>query len=52
MQVKNKRPFEVEIPDVGEVGAGETIEVPDDLGASLCEQVDNWEQSKSKKGSD
>lgn len=42
MRVKNKRPWAVEIPDVGVVDAGATIDVPDDLGASLCEQEDNW----------
>lgn len=49
MQVKNLRPFAVEIPDVGVVEAGDSIEVPDDLGASLCEQVDAWAKSKAAK---
>ncbi len=46
MKVKNKRPFAVEIPEVGFVEPGEAIDVPDDVGASLVEQVDAWEQTK------
>lgn len=48
MQVKNKRPYAVEIPEVGIVDAGATIDVPDDLAASLVEQVDAWEPVKPK----
>lgn len=48
MQVKNKRPYAVEVPDVGIVDAGDTIDVPADLAASLAEQVDAWELVKSK----
>ena len=48
MKVKNKRPYPVEIPDVGFVDAGDSIEVPDDLGQSLVEQVDAWESVTSK----
>lgn len=50
MQVKNKRPYTVEIPEVGFVDAGDSIDVPDDLGKSLVEQVDAWEAVKSKAG--
>lgn len=48
MQIKNLREFEKEIPNVGFVAAGDVIEVPDDLGASLCEQVDSWAEVKTK----
>lgn len=30
--------------------AGETIEVPDDLGRSLCEQSDKWQKVKKSGG--
>ena len=32
-----------------EVNPGETVDVPDDLGASLCEQTDLWEQVVESK---
>lgn len=48
MKVKNKRSYTVEIPEVGFVDAGDSIEVPDDLGESLVEQVDAWEPVTSK----
>lgn len=48
MKVKNKRSYEVEIPDVGFVDAGGVIEVTDELGKALCKQADAWEQTKSK----
>ena len=39
----------VEIAATGqEVGNGEVVEVPDDLGASLCEQA-SWEAVKIEK---
>ena len=44
MQVMNKRSYAVEIPEVGFVEPGDSIEVDDDLGASLLEQEDAWEQ--------
>lgn len=47
MKVKNKRSYEVEIPEVGFVDAGDVIEVPDDLGKSLVKQQDVWEAVKS-----
>lgn len=46
MYVKNLRPYPVEIahPDFfATVDEGDTIEVPGDVGASLVEQVDNWQ---------
>lgn len=49
MKVKNKRPYEVEIPDVGFVEAGGTIDVPEDLGKSLCAQEDNWAPAGGSK---
>lgn len=32
----------------GDIPTGGTVEVPDALGESLCEQVDNWEQVAAK----
>ncbi len=50
MQIVNLSEHEKEIPEVGFVEAGGVIEVPDALGASLCEQVDAWAVSpKSPK---
>lgn len=46
MLVTNLRPYEVEIPDIGLVAAGDAIEVPDEVGASLCLQVDAWKLAK------
>lgn len=44
MQVRNKRPYAVEIVDTGQrVEAGETVEVDDELGERLAEQPDVWE---------
>lgn len=44
MQVRNKRPYPVEIVATGQrVEAGETVEVDDEIGESLAEQVDAWE---------
>lgn len=42
MRITNLSEHEKEIPEVGFVEAGGTIDVPDDLGKSLCEQVDAW----------
>lgn len=44
MKVQNKRSYALEIPNVGIVESGDVIEVPDDLGASLVEQADVWEE--------
>ena len=49
MHVKNLRPDEVEIPNVGVVDGGGTIEVSDELGKSLCEQTDNWAKVPATK---
>lgn len=49
MQIKNLSEHAKEIPDIGDVEAGGTIEVPDEVGASLCEQVDAWAPAKSTK---
>lgn len=48
MQVKNLSDIDKEIPDVGFVDAGDVIEVPDELGASLVLQVDAWAEVKFK----
>lgn len=43
MQVTNMRPYAVELVATGQtVGAGETVEVPDDVGKSLKAQPDVW----------
>lgn len=52
MQIRNVRPWEVEIPNVGLVAAGATVDVPDDVaghppkgddpGSGLLAQPDNW----------
>jgi len=39
----------VEVDTVGVVAHGETIEVADDLGLSLLEQVGNWEAVEAPK---
>lgn len=44
MKIQNKRSYDVEIPDVGFVDAGDVIEVDDDLGKTLVLQVDAWEE--------
>lgn len=41
MQVKNVREYALNI-DAGRVEPGGSIEVDDELGASLLEQPDNW----------
>ena len=39
---------EVEIPSAGVVcKRGESVEVPEELGASLLEQADNWQPVKA-----
>lgn len=43
MKVRNKLDRALALVGVGEVAAGGEIEVDDDLGARLCEQVDRWE---------
>ena len=42
MEIRNLTADAREIPDVGFVEAGGVIEVDDDLGESLTEQVDVW----------
>ena len=43
MEIRNKRPYPVEIAATGQiVEAGGTVDVADDLGSALCEQEDNW----------
>lgn len=56
MQIRNRQPWAVEIaaPNhdfYADVEAGGTVEVSDELGASLLDQPDNWEAvTKSAKG--
>lgn len=59
MKVKNVSGFDRMIAATGQhVEADGTVDVPDDLGASLCEQAVNWEagasepKSKRKEGDD
>lgn len=49
MYVKNKRPYEVEIPEVGFVEPGGSIEVDDKTGKSLLQQEDAWGKSTKKE---
>ena len=53
MNVRNLSTHDKEIPGVGSVAAGESIEVPDEVGAGLCEQTDAWAAvtTKTKKES-
>ena len=56
MKVKNKRSTAVVVAAAGSAEPivaepGETIEVDDDLGKSLCKQVDRWEPVGSQKTS-
>ena len=44
MQVRNKRPYAVEIVATGDrVEGGDTVEVPDEVGKELVKQTDAWE---------
>lgn len=53
MQVTNQRPYALVIAATDqEVGPGETVEVPDDLGRQLIEQPDNWAAKKSRSKED
>jgi hypothetical protein len=51
MEIRYVGPFDlIEIADTGdEVAQGATVTVPDDLGARLCEQPDNWQPVKGAK---
>lgn len=50
MEIRNVRGYALEIAATFQVVEhGETVEVPDDLGASLCEQPANWEPVKAPK---
>lgn len=61
MLIRNLRPFAVEIPDVGDVEAGATIDIPDDLANGIpptadhpgtsgyLAQTDAWATSTTKK---
>lgn len=44
MQLRNRRPYAVEIADTGQmVDGGDVAEVPDEIGESLAAQEDAWE---------
>jgi len=48
VQILNASDHPREIVATGQiVNPGETVEVDDDLGASLCEQPDNWHPKKT-----
>ena len=50
MKVKNVREWAVEVAVTGQiVEAGETVEVPDDLGENLCSQPANWQAVTTNK---
>lgn len=52
MLIRNKHPETREIVDTGDhVEPGETVEVPDELGESLVQQVDVWESAEGVKKS-
>lgn len=53
MKIRNVRERGLEIAATGQiVGPGDTVEVDDKLGRSLCKQEDNWKPVTSgiKKG--
>lgn len=44
MLIRNRRPYAVQIAATGQVvDGGEAVEVDDEIGSSLVEQVDAWE---------
>lgn len=49
MKIKNvSSQGDLEVPALGRVvKAGETVEVPDDIGSVLCEQSDVWVAAKA-----
>lgn len=49
MEIRNTSSLDKEVPNVGFCDVGDVIEVPDDLGESLCLQVDAWERVTPKK---
>lgn len=50
MKITNQTERPREIAATGQiVDAGETVEVDDDLGRSLCEQPANWAEAKPTK---
>jgi hypothetical protein len=52
MEIRNLTAHDRDIPNVGIIEAGGTLEVDTDLGKSLCEQTDVFEKVTPKtKGS-
>lgn len=51
MKVRNRRPVAVEVPALNNatVEPGGVVDVDDVLGASMCEQVDNWAEVPAEK---
>lgn len=47
MKIQNKRSYAVTIGNAT-AQPGETVEVPDDIGAAALEQPDNWAPETSK----
>lgn len=50
MQIRNVRGHTLEIAATGQVAEPEaSVDVPDDIGALLLEQPDNWQPAKPSK---
>ena len=48
-QVKNLRPWPLDLPNVGVVEPGDTVEVPADLAKNLTAQDETWAKVTPKK---
>jgi hypothetical protein len=51
MEIRNLTAHARDIPNVGIIEAGGTLEVDTDLGKSLCEQTDVFEKVAAKRSS-
>jgi hypothetical protein len=51
MEIRNLTAHDRDIPNVGIIEAGGTLEVDNDLGKSLCEQTDVFEKVAAKRSS-
>jgi hypothetical protein len=49
MEIRNLTAHDRDIPNVGLIEAGGTLEVPTDIGKSLVEQADTFEKVAPKK---